>query len=58
MAIKGFEGTEIWPPNNNVFDDDDFLPSMITDIVLIDKHTNSELPNSQNTDVLNQIQCS
>jgi len=32
-AMKGFEATGIWPPNNNVFSDEDFLPSIVTDIV-------------------------
>lgn len=32
-AMKCFEVTGIWPPNNNVLSDEDFLPSMVTDIV-------------------------
>lgn len=69
-AMKGFEATGIWPPNKNVFSDDDFLPSVVTDIVLssekenevnkeiTNKHSNLETPNSLNPDVLNRPQCS
>jgi len=30
-AISGFACTGLWPYNPDVFTDDDFLPSMITD---------------------------
>ncbi|XP_008189544.1 uncharacterized protein LOC100569212, partial [Acyrthosiphon pisum] len=71
-AMKGFEATGIWPPNNNVFSDEDFLPSIVTDIVpstlsteqdarvnenVNDQHLNSETT-EQATVVLNEPQCS
>ncbi|KAK4884018.1 hypothetical protein RN001_000289 [Aquatica leii] len=33
-AIKSFEKSGIWPPNFNVFTDEDFLPAETTDISL------------------------
>ncbi|KAK4873838.1 hypothetical protein RN001_013198 [Aquatica leii] len=33
-SIKGFENSGIWPPNCNVFTDEDFLPAETTDIPL------------------------
>lgn len=30
-AVKGFSSTGIWPPNRNIFDDSDYMPSTVTD---------------------------
>lgn len=30
-AIKGFASTGVWPTNRNIFDDSDYMPSMMTD---------------------------
>ena len=70
-SIKGFEATGIWPPNNNVFSDEDFLPSIVTDIVPttssnekdagVNENVNDQNLNSETTDqvtgVLNEPQC-
>ncbi|CAI6356829.1 unnamed protein product [Macrosiphum euphorbiae] len=70
-SIKGFEATGIWPPNNNVFSDEDFLPSIVTDIVPttssnekdagVNVNVNDQNLNSETTDqvtgVLNEPQC-
>lgn len=36
-AISAFKKTGIWPPNENVFDESDFLPASTTDIPLDDE---------------------
>lgn len=51
-AIKGFEATGIWPPNNNVFSDDDFLPSVVTDIIPSTSSTKKD--NEVNEEVTDQ----
>lgn len=70
-AMKGFEATGIWPPNNNVFSDEDFLPSIVTNIVPttssnekyadVNKNVNNQHLNSETTEqvtvVLNEPQC-
>ncbi|XP_025414245.1 uncharacterized protein LOC112686259 [Sipha flava] len=71
-AMKGFEATGIWLPNNNVFSDEDFLPSVVTDIVpsisstekdavvtekLNNQHLNLETT-EQTTVVFNEPKCS
>lgn len=70
-AMKGFEATGIWPLKNNVFTDEDFLPSIVTDIVPttssnekdagVNENVNDQYLNSETTEqitvVLNEPQC-
>ena len=58
-AMSAFKKTGIWPPNQNVFEESDFLPASTTDIPLHDEnndndftqinHQNEQLPLGNNT---------
>ena len=42
-AIRGFEVCGIWPINENIFSDEDFLPSLLTDEPIIDADHQEQL---------------
>ena len=43
-AMSAFKKTGIWPPNQNVFEESDFLPASTTDIPLHDEGNYNEFP--------------